>query len=361
MRSTALLLALFAVARGHPCDDEHGSLCPEHGPDGLAGCLAAAKADGTSISAGCEAWLTMHDACVDDLAKAPCTGTAYGNDAELCLTSWVRKEDLSEACVGGLPAPPEAAEEEEVDEETKNRRAKRKAARKKAAAEVVRARAACRTRRRSLVRSRSLARPPAAFDAGHGGPDARAARSIRSNHPSPAFPSASLSSSSSSLSSSVAGARSRENQQTNISSPRAGAQAAGGAGGRRRVEEQQEVVVVQVVQEEQQTLVEEGRGARGRDVRRALRSRLTLPSVRRRRRARSPSRSRRKRAPPRPRQRRRAAARLPSANAAVSAGQQTADKSRSMGSAGRGDDDVAQAGESARARGGASRSPSSSY
>ena len=216
MRSTALLLALFAVARGHPCDDEHGALCPEHGPDGLAGCLAAAKADGTSVSAGCEAWLTMHDACVDDLAKAPCTGTAYGNDAELCLTSWVRKEDLSEACVGGLPAPPEAAEEEEVDEETKNRRAKRKAARKKAAAEVVRARAACRTRRRSLVRSRSLARPPAAFDAGHGGPDARAARSIRSNHPSPAFPSASLSSSSSSLSSSVAGARSRENKQTNI-------------------------------------------------------------------------------------------------------------------------------------------------
>jgi len=136
MRSTTLLLALFAVARGHPCDDEHGSLCPEHGPDGLPGCLAAAKADGTSISAGCEAWLTMHDACVDDLAKAPCTGTAYGNDAELCLTSWVRKEDLSEACVGGLPAPPEAAEEEEVDEETKNRRAKRKAARKKAAAEV---------------------------------------------------------------------------------------------------------------------------------------------------------------------------------------------------------------------------------
>ena len=70
-----------------------------------------------------------------EFAGGTCGGSAYTEDAVLCLTSWMSPGDVSAGCAAALPAKEEAVVQE-LDEATLLKRAKRKRAREKAAEEV---------------------------------------------------------------------------------------------------------------------------------------------------------------------------------------------------------------------------------
>ena len=76
-----------------------------------------------------------HAACAAEFQGGTCGGSAYTEDAVLCLTSWMSPSDVSEGCAAALPAKEEAVVQE-LDEATLLKRAKRKRAREKAAEEV---------------------------------------------------------------------------------------------------------------------------------------------------------------------------------------------------------------------------------
>ena len=134
-----VVAGLVAAARaiGHACDDEHGRLCPEHGPTTLGGCLRAQRA---SLSDGCGAWVAMHDACEAELggycARA-CDGETCGfaNEAVACLTMWMDQADVSAECRAMFPPPPVKVERVR-SAKSMARSAARKAAREKAAEKV---------------------------------------------------------------------------------------------------------------------------------------------------------------------------------------------------------------------------------
>ena len=100
---TLFVLLLPSLAHSHPCDEEHGSLCPQAGPEGLGWCLESKDSD--ALSASCRTWLGMNQACSDEMASK-CPGAAFTNDAELCLTKWNRPDDFSSECAATIPQIP---------------------------------------------------------------------------------------------------------------------------------------------------------------------------------------------------------------------------------------------------------------
>ena len=138
MRSVLLVVALRALgADGHPCDAEAAAACPFDGGAALGVCLTTPSKHEveTTLSAECEAFVGMHAACAAEFQGGTCGGSAYTEDALLCLTSWMSPADVSAACSAVLPAKKEEVVQE-LDEATLKKRAARKRAREKAAEEV---------------------------------------------------------------------------------------------------------------------------------------------------------------------------------------------------------------------------------
>ena len=133
-----LVATLLHVASAHPCDAEAMKACPFDGGKALGVCLndPSKHEEKVEISAECTAFMQLHETCSAEFAGGTCGGSAFTDDALLCLTSWMNPADVSEACAAALPAKEEAKEEEEVDEATLLKRARRKHARKKAAEQV---------------------------------------------------------------------------------------------------------------------------------------------------------------------------------------------------------------------------------
>merc|ERR1719213_1591130 len=132
-RTIAMLVAaLLHVASAHPCDAEAMKACPFDGGKALGACLndPSKHEEKVEISAECTTFMQLHETCAAEFAGGTCGGSAFTDDALLCLTSWMNPADVSEACAAALPA------EEEVDEATLLKRARRKHARKKAAEQV---------------------------------------------------------------------------------------------------------------------------------------------------------------------------------------------------------------------------------
>mmetsp|Transcript_29059 Transcript_29059/g.89930 ORF Transcript_29059/g.89930 Transcript_29059/m.89930 type:complete len:175 (+) Transcript_29059:710-1234(+) len=136
LRLSALLL-LAARARAHPCDAEAMTACPFDGGAALGKCLQdpSKHEAATDISAGCQDFIALHTTCSAEFAGGTCGGSAFTDDALLCLTNWMNPADVSADCTAALPAKEEKIEVE-VDEATLLKRAKRKRAREKAAEEV---------------------------------------------------------------------------------------------------------------------------------------------------------------------------------------------------------------------------------
>lgn len=135
--SRLVLIFGAAIVHSHPCDPEAAKACPFDGGPSLGVCLRdptkhEAK---TEISAECQAFLDLMNRCDENLASGTCSGTAYTDDAILCLTQWLNKADLTEECKSALPEE-KKSEEPVLDEETLAKRARRKRARAKAAEEV---------------------------------------------------------------------------------------------------------------------------------------------------------------------------------------------------------------------------------
>ena len=87
------------------CDNEYGTLCPEESPgEGLVACLRKAGDAGKELSKDCKGWLSMWEACGEDISKF-CAGNEA--DAFLCLTQWTKRADLGQGCASALPPPPE--------------------------------------------------------------------------------------------------------------------------------------------------------------------------------------------------------------------------------------------------------------
>ena len=139
-RTIVLLVAttLLHVASAHPCDAEAMKACPFDGGKALGACLndPSKHEEKVEISAECADFMKLHETCSAEFAGGTCGGSAFTDDALLCLTSWMNPADVSEACAAALPAKEEAKAEEEVDEATLLKRARRKHARKKAAEQV---------------------------------------------------------------------------------------------------------------------------------------------------------------------------------------------------------------------------------
>ena len=133
-----LAITLLHVARAHPCDNEAMKACPFDGGKALGACLndPSKHEEKVEISAECTDFMKLHETCAAEFAGGTCGGSAFTDDALLCLTSWMNPADVSEACAAALPAKEEAKAEEEVDEATLLKRARRKHARKKAAEQV---------------------------------------------------------------------------------------------------------------------------------------------------------------------------------------------------------------------------------
>jgi hypothetical protein len=79
------------VTLSHPCEEEHGTKCPEHGPETMGDCLNALE----TKSEACSSWLKVHAECSEELTKhcsKSCAGEpcSYANDAVLCLTDCKR-------------------------------------------------------------------------------------------------------------------------------------------------------------------------------------------------------------------------------------------------------------------------------
>mmetsp|Transcript_859 Transcript_859/g.2530 ORF Transcript_859/g.2530 Transcript_859/m.2530 type:complete len:174 (+) Transcript_859:182-703(+) len=136
-RRVLALLALAASASGHACDNEAMTACPFDGGAALGKCLQdPAKHEATTeLSEECKGFIALHKTCEAEFAGGTCGGSAFTDDAVLCLTSWMNPADLSSECAAALPAKEEKVEAE-VDEATLLKRAKRKRAREKAAEEV---------------------------------------------------------------------------------------------------------------------------------------------------------------------------------------------------------------------------------
>ena len=125
----------FVTGVGHPCDEEHGTLCPEHGPGTLGTCLKA-----QALSDKCKGWVEMHDASEAELKgycgrgcdDGPC---GYTNEATYCLTLWMNQDEVSAACKAAFP-PPEVKQERVRSEASKKKSAARRAAREAAAERV---------------------------------------------------------------------------------------------------------------------------------------------------------------------------------------------------------------------------------
>ena len=133
----ALLFAALPGASAHPCDAEAATACPFDGGAALGVCLTTPSKHevATTLSPECETFVAMHGACAAEFAGGTCGGSAYTEDAVLCLTSWMSPGDVSAGCAAALPAKEEAVVQE-LDEATLLKRAKRKRAREKAAEEV---------------------------------------------------------------------------------------------------------------------------------------------------------------------------------------------------------------------------------
>ena len=136
MRLLILALAL-AQAAAHPCDPEAQVACPFDGGASLGLCLnnPAKHEVKTELSAECAAFVKLHETCAKEFSGGTCGGSAYSEDAVLCLTSWMNPSDLSDECAGALPKKEEKVERELSDKE-KSKKAARKRAREKAAKEV---------------------------------------------------------------------------------------------------------------------------------------------------------------------------------------------------------------------------------
>lgn len=138
--SRHLMLIVAMLLRGanaHSCDAEAATACPFDGGRALGACLRdpTKHESPTEISAECQVFLDLHTKCETNLASGTCGGTAYTDDAILCLTQWLNKADLTEECKAALPEE-KPAEERVLDEEALAKRARRKRARAKAAEEV---------------------------------------------------------------------------------------------------------------------------------------------------------------------------------------------------------------------------------
>lgn len=133
----AMMMMMATNVDGHPCDAEHQKACPFDGGASLGRCLRdpSKHESPTEISSGCQAFLDLHESCESNLISGTCGGTMYTDDALLCLTQWLKKEDLTEECAAALPAE-EKKEERVLDEEALAKRERRKRARAKAAEEV---------------------------------------------------------------------------------------------------------------------------------------------------------------------------------------------------------------------------------
>ena len=125
------------AAEAHPCDQEAMTACPFDGGAALGACLTTpSKHEAeTALSAECATFVKLHETCAAEFAGGTCGGSAFTDDALLCLTSWMNPADLSPACAGALPAK-EEEEVKELSQAQKNKRAARKRAREKAAEEV---------------------------------------------------------------------------------------------------------------------------------------------------------------------------------------------------------------------------------
>ena len=76
--SFAAFLFSPADAGSFTCDSEYGALCPEESPgEGLVACLRKAGDDGKELSEDCKGWLSMWEACGDEIGKF-----CAGNEAE---------------------------------------------------------------------------------------------------------------------------------------------------------------------------------------------------------------------------------------------------------------------------------------
>lgn len=135
--SRLILFFGAAIVHSHPCDPEAATACPFDGGASLGVCLRDPTKHEAEIeiSADCQAFLDLMTKCDVNLASGTCSGTAYTDDAILCLTQWLNKADLTEECKSALPEE-KKAEERVLDEEALAKRARRKRARAKAAEEV---------------------------------------------------------------------------------------------------------------------------------------------------------------------------------------------------------------------------------
>ena len=121
--SFAAFLFSPADAGSFTCDSEYGALCPEESPgEGLVACLRKAGDDGKELSEDCKGWLSMWEACGDEIGKF-CAGNEA--DAFLCLTQWTKRGDLGQDCASALPAPPQ--EEKKKPRKKSRAKAKRRA------------------------------------------------------------------------------------------------------------------------------------------------------------------------------------------------------------------------------------------
>mmetsp|Transcript_15139 Transcript_15139/g.45870 ORF Transcript_15139/g.45870 Transcript_15139/m.45870 type:complete len:175 (+) Transcript_15139:41-565(+) len=132
-----LLLPLLALqTRAHPCDAEALAACPFEGGAALGACLRdpSKHETATALSAACLDFLTLHERCAANLASGACGGTAYTDDALLCLSQWTKRSELSDDCAPLVPEP--VVKERVLDAAAQKKRDARKRARNKAADEV---------------------------------------------------------------------------------------------------------------------------------------------------------------------------------------------------------------------------------
>ena len=135
MRGLALtaLVSVISVSSifAHPCDSEHGQVCPEASGLELGECLTSLSA----VSPECQKWLDFHTACSSELSLEcgkRCEGfpCAFTEDAIPCIAFWTHDDNralYSSSCKAVLPAPKKRAEQ---SEERKRRNEERKRRRK---------------------------------------------------------------------------------------------------------------------------------------------------------------------------------------------------------------------------------------
>jgi hypothetical protein len=68
-----------------------GQHCPEASGYEVGDCLK--KLDSSELSAECKSYITLHDACREDIA-AHCAGKEFTGDLLVCLTEWTNPDLL---------------------------------------------------------------------------------------------------------------------------------------------------------------------------------------------------------------------------------------------------------------------------